>query len=217
MPDIEDSLRRYADALERSATARVDAPPQRRRGALVACAAAIAVVAIASTAVLVTTSDRDSQVSTVGQSSTKRRPFPVSDRCQKVNRDREFEVFMSPSATSAQVAAVKTVLQSDTGVRSFRFLSHAAAYREFARLFRGQPGLITSTSAADLPESFRVKPRDAGSARRTRRRLVSFAGVDEVNLSNGCRRPRRPHRSIQTCGSPPPSSSTRRRSCRAKT
>ena len=216
MPDIEDSLRRYADALERSATARVDAPPRRRRGLLVACAVAFAVVAIASTAVLMTRGDHPSRVSTVAPSA-KPRPFPVSDRCQQANRNREFEVFMSPSATSAQVAAVKTVLQSDTGVRSFRYLSHAAAYREFARLFRGQPGLITSTSAADLPESFRVKPRDAGSARRTRRRLVSFAGVDEVNLSNGCRRPRRPHRSIQTCGSPPPSSSTRRRSCRAKT
>ena len=70
MPDIEDSLRRYADALERSATARVDAPPRRRRGLLVACAVAFAVVTIASTAVLMTRGDHPSRVSTVGQSST---------------------------------------------------------------------------------------------------------------------------------------------------
>ena len=69
MPDIEDSLRRYADALERVATARVDAPPHPRRGVLIACAAAIAIVAIASTAIFVTRDDRRSRVSTVASST----------------------------------------------------------------------------------------------------------------------------------------------------
>ena len=187
MPDIEDSLRRYADALERSATARVDAPPHRQRGLLVACAAAFAVVAIASTAVLMTRGDHPSRVSTIAPSAEPG-PFPFPVRCPDAKQDGDFEVFMRPRATSTEVAAVRSALRSDAGVRQFRFLSHADAYREFTRLFRGQSGLITSTSAADLPESFRVKSRSARSSQRTKRRLTPFAGVDEVNLPSDCGR-----------------------------
>ena len=186
MRDIEHSLRRYADALERAATARVDAPPHRRRGALVACVAALAVVAVASTAIVITRDDQGSRVSTVG-SSVKPGPsrFPV--RCPQANQLREFEVFMNPSATAAQVAAVRTTLRSDANVRSFYYLSHADAYREFSRLFRRQPGLVSSTQASDLPESFRVKARNARSVQLAKLRLEPLGGVEAVNIDSGCR------------------------------
>ena len=187
MPDIEDSLRRYADALERAATARVDAPPRRRRGALIACAAALAIVAVASTAIFVARDDQGSRVSTFAP-SVKPGPSRLPDRCPQANQLREFEVFMNPSATAAQVAAVRTTLRSDANVRSFHFLSYADAYREFARRFRRQPGLVSSTRASDLPESFRVKARNARSVQPAKRRLEPLAGVEAVNIDSGCRR-----------------------------
>ena len=82
---------------------------------------------------------------------------------------------------------MRTALRSDANVRSFHYLSHADAYREFSRLFRGQSGLVSSTRASDLPESFRVKARNARSVQPAKRRLEPLAGVEAVNIDSGCR------------------------------
>ena len=95
----------------------------------------------------------------------------------------EFEIFMKPVATSSQVAAVQAQLKSDPDVKTYKYLSHEDAYREFKRLFSGQPGLVSSTRAQDLPESFRVAPRTAKLSVTVGQRFASQPGVDEVNTA----------------------------------
>ena len=95
----------------------------------------------------------------------------------------EFEIFMKPVATSSQVAAVQAQLKSDPDVKTYKYLSHEDAYREFKRLFAGQPGLVSSTRAQDLPESFRVAPRTAKLSVTVGQRFASQPGVDEVNTA----------------------------------
>ncbi len=95
----------------------------------------------------------------------------------------EFEIFMNPTAPSSQVAAVQAQLKSDPDVKSYTYLSHDDAYREFKRLFSGEPGLIASTRAQDLPESFRVAPRTAKLSVTVGERFASQPGVDEVNTA----------------------------------
>src|SRR5262245_631765 len=72
----------------------------------------------------------------------------------------QLEIFMQVKASTEQTANVRTMLTQDPNVRTFKFLSHADAYKEFTRLFSDQPTLVESEpkDGSRLPESFRVTP-----------------------------------------------------------
>ena len=182
MPDIEDSLRRYADALERSAS--MPAPtPRRRRGIVLALVAAIGVLAIAATAVVITRDDdTPSHVRTVDSSSTTAPTALDPTRCIPGPEEPvDFEIFLAPEATAEQVAAVRAVLTAPPGVDWFSYLSHAGAYQEFTRRFgRDQPDLVKTVSPADLPESFRVKA-SALQAQQVLSKVRNLPGVQSVD------------------------------------
>ncbi|MBK5289543.1 MAG: ABC transporter permease [Acidimicrobiia bacterium] len=95
----------------------------------------------------------------------------------------QFEIFMKTDATLSQVQAVQTQLKNDPDVRTFKYLSHDDAYRQFKRWFASQPDLVSNTRPEDLPESFRVAPRTAALTSLVGNRFVSQAGVDQVNTA----------------------------------
>jgi cell division protein FtsX len=92
---------------------------------------------------------------------------------------RTFEVFMNVQTTPGEVAAVRAAIEGRPGVVRFEYLDKPAAYQEFKRIFRNDPDLIRKTSAADLPESFRVEvQRDHEGA--LTRILEQLSGVEKI-------------------------------------
>lgn len=105
----------------------------------------------------------------------------VDHGTQKWENGVEFEIFMNIQATSSQVSAVQAQLKSEPDVRSYRYLTKDDAYKEFKRLFGSdQPELVTTITAADLPESFRVAPRKASLSTTVADRFKGQPGVTEV-------------------------------------
>jgi cell division transport system permease protein len=87
----------------------------------------------------------------------------VDHGTEKIKGGVTLEIFMNVKATKQQITAVQKNLDEDMKpggvVKSYRHLDKQAAYDEFKRIFRRQPDLVSTITAADLPESFRVAPR----------------------------------------------------------
>jgi cell division transport system permease protein len=73
----------------------------------------------------------------------------------------ELEIFMKVNAPQSAVENVQTQLKNDAYVKSFRYLNKDDAFAIFKKEFSDQPALVESTKPADLPESFRVAPKQA--------------------------------------------------------
>lgn len=73
----------------------------------------------------------------------------------------ELEIFMKVGASADNVAAVRANLAKDPNVKSFTYLNQDEAYKIFKNDFADQPALVESTKPSDLPESFRVAPKQA--------------------------------------------------------
>ncbi len=96
----------------------------------------------------------------------------------------EFEIFMKVGATTPETKAVQSALNGDPDVGHYKFLSKQDAYKEFKRLFTDQPQLVSTTSAADLPESFRVAPRKAELTKEVAARYNNLGGVGSVETAD---------------------------------
>jgi len=87
----------------------------------------------------------------------------VDHGTEKIKGGVTLEIFMNVKATKQQIDAVQKNLEDDSGsngtVKSFRHLNKQDAYEEFKRIFRREPDLVSTITAVDLPESFRVAPR----------------------------------------------------------
>jgi len=73
----------------------------------------------------------------------------------------ELEIFMKVGAPSDAVSRIRAELASDPNVKSFTYLNQQDAYNIFKKDFADQPALVESTKPSDLPESFRVAPKQA--------------------------------------------------------
>lgn len=73
----------------------------------------------------------------------------------------EFIIFMNPSATAAQIDAVRAELDDNPQIREADFCDQQCAYEEFQELFADDPQLLENVEPEILPPSFRVKPVDA--------------------------------------------------------
>jgi cell division transport system permease protein len=87
----------------------------------------------------------------------------VQDAQQQFQGGVEFIVFMNPSATDAQIDAVRSELEDNPQVRDNEFCDQQCAYDEFLELFRDDPQLTESVTPDILPPSFKVKPVDSDS------------------------------------------------------
>jgi cell division protein FtsX len=91
------------------------------------------------------------------------------------------EVFMTVNAPESQVAAVREHIAATPEIAKSTFLDHQAAYREFAKLFADEPGLVAQAKSAELPESFRIQVEDGASIAAVAQQLRGLPGVDSVN------------------------------------
>jgi cell division transport system permease protein len=87
----------------------------------------------------------------------------VEDAQQQFQGGVEFIVFMNPSATDAQIEAVRTELDDNPQVREAEFCDQQCAYEEFQELFADDDQIRESVTADILPPSFKVKPVDTNS------------------------------------------------------
>jgi cell division transport system permease protein len=90
--------------------------------------------------------------------------------------DVQMFVYMNPSATQEQIDSVNTSLNDNPQVESVTFLDQDATYEEFKRLFADQPDFVETIEAAELPQSFRVKPTSTDAD------VVSAVGTEFENM-----------------------------------
>ena len=92
----------------------------------------------------------------------------------------ELEIFMKVDATQTEIDRMAATLKADPQVKSFTFLDHNAAMKEFSKDFADQPALVESTTPDALPESFRVVPQKAELTEPIRVAYTDQIGVDTV-------------------------------------
>jgi cell division transport system permease protein len=93
----------------------------------------------------------------------------------------ELEIFMRTNASQQQIDDMAAALASNKAeIKSYRFLNHDEAYKEFKKIFRDQPALVESTTPEVLPESFRVVPVTAELTAQVAAEYQGKPGVDTV-------------------------------------
>ena len=105
-----------------------------------------------------------------------------SDTKSATTRPLSIDIIMNVHADPASVTRVGSLLRHSPDVLRTDFVSHAMAYRWFSCWFRDQPLIVSTTNAADLPESFRVTVERRIDAERLRRRFSAIPGVDSVEV-----------------------------------
>lgn len=104
----------------------------------------------------------------------------VDHGTERIKGGVTLEVFMNVAATDQQIAAVEQDLKDDVNVKSYKHLTKTDAFAEFKRIFRRNPDLVSSITAADLPESFRVVPKKAELTDTVKGEFSTKQGVGEV-------------------------------------
>jgi len=108
----------------------------------------------------------------------------VDHGTEKIKGGVTLEIFMNLNATRGQIDAVEANLNENMApggtVRSYRYLDKEAAYEEFQRIFRRDPDLVSTITAADLPESFRVAPTRAELTNTLKDEFSAQQGVEDV-------------------------------------
>ena len=94
----------------------------------------------------------------------------------------EFTVYMNPSAPQADIDAVRTQVEAAPQVASYKFLDHEQAFKEAQQILHNDPDSLSAfRSAADLPPSFRIKPKRPEDIAALSARFTKLAGVYKVN------------------------------------
>lgn len=84
----------------------------------------------------------------------------VQNATQRWQGGVEFIIFMQPTASPDQLAAVQEALDESPQVSSVEFIDQQEAYDEFTELFAESPEMVQSVSPEILPPSYRVEPKD---------------------------------------------------------
>jgi cell division transport system permease protein len=108
----------------------------------------------------------------------------VDHGTQKWQNGVEFIIFMQTKAPTTQTQAVQAQLKGDPDVRSFKYLSHEDAYKDFQH-YEGaaQPDLVNTITPADLPESFLVAPRKASLTNQIAAQYQNQPGVESIRTA----------------------------------
>jgi cell division transport system permease protein len=104
----------------------------------------------------------------------------VDHGTERIKGGVRLEIFMNVDATDQQIGDVRTALEGDSEVKSFKFFDKEAALEEFKRIFRKDPDLVKNITADALPTSFRIVPLRAELTDNIQRRFDVEPGVDDV-------------------------------------
>ncbi|GAA0464424.1 hypothetical protein Aca07nite_26260 [Actinoplanes capillaceus] len=96
-----------------------------------------------------------------------------------------FSVFLNDDATEQQKADVRARLEKQPGITEITFEDKAAAYQKFKKLWADDPEFVDQVSEDSLPESFRMRTKDAATSREIRDgpagdELEAMPGVRQV-------------------------------------
>jgi cell division transport system permease protein len=95
----------------------------------------------------------------------------------------ELAIFMKPTATASETAAVGRELQATPGVKSVRFVNQQGAYQEFKTMFAGEPELVSVVTPKDLPSSYRIIPVNASNIEALGNQFKDSPGVAQVEYA----------------------------------
>jgi cell division transport system permease protein len=104
----------------------------------------------------------------------------VDHGTERIKDGVTLEIFMNVKAPRDQIDAVRTALDEDPNVRSYKYFDKERAFKEFQTIFRRNPDITRDITAADLPESFRVAPKRAELTETVRAEFSTQPGVKEV-------------------------------------
>jgi len=93
---------------------------------------------------------------------------------------RELIVYMQPSATDAQVDAVRRRLVRMTDLQSIRFVDKQQAYEEMKVYFAEHPDVLSNVNVADAPVNFHVLPQANVDRHVVGARLANYKGILNV-------------------------------------
>jgi cell division transport system permease protein len=104
----------------------------------------------------------------------------VGHGTERIKGGVRLEIFMNVDATQQQISTVRSALEKDPDVKSFKFFDKKAALEEFKRIFRKDPDLVKNITADALPTSFRIVPDRAEQTNAIQRRFETEPGVEDV-------------------------------------
>ena len=104
----------------------------------------------------------------------------VGHGTERIKGGVRLEIFMNVDATQQQISTVRSALDKDPDVKSFKFFDKKAALEEFKRIFRKDPDLVKNITADALPTSFRIVPNRAEQTNAIQRRFETEPGVEDV-------------------------------------
>src|SRR5262245_17257980 len=104
----------------------------------------------------------------------------VGHGTERIKGGVRLEIFMQVDATEGQIGDVRSELENDPDVKSFRYFDKEAALEEFKRIFRKDPDLVKNITADALPTSFRIVPNKAEQTNAIQRRFEASPGVEDV-------------------------------------
>jgi cell division transport system permease protein len=94
-------------------------------------------------------------------------------------------VFLNPTVTSGQTAAVGQLLSRNEGkvVKKYYFVDKAEAFKEFKVIFGDEPQLVKVMTAALMPPSYRVVPSNPAEIAALGQQLSTLPGVLRVSYA----------------------------------
>jgi len=93
----------------------------------------------------------------------------------------EVSIFLKSDATDDQHAALKQALEGDPLIQQpVRYESKQEAYANFQKLFKEAPDLVAETKPESLPDSFRLRMKDAGRFQEVYDKYHTTAGVSQI-------------------------------------
>jgi cell division transport system permease protein len=95
----------------------------------------------------------------------------------------EMEVFLNLKITQSQTDVVQRALTDDPRIKSSHFVSHDEAYATYKKLNPNNQTAVEAVRPEDLPESYRVVPKDAKDTDAIANDIKQVAGVQEVSTA----------------------------------
>jgi cell division transport system permease protein len=92
----------------------------------------------------------------------------------------EVSIFLKSDVTDAQRSALQGDLRGDNLVQNVIYESRDVAWQRFKTQFRDAPDLVNATKPSSLPESFRVKLKDAEKFQQINDKYKGREGISEI-------------------------------------
>jgi cell division transport system permease protein len=92
----------------------------------------------------------------------------------------EVSIFLKNDVTEAQRTELQGDLRADSLVQNVIYESREIAWQRFKTQFRDAPDLVNATKPDSLPESFRVKLKDAEQFQKINDKYKGKAGISEI-------------------------------------